>query len=197
MFLRSSPQKQSREFSWVTLQILITKWFSIKKAYGLRSGFIFNVITTRFLRMQKYLLGRSIMMHYSDHSMFLLRFLKLKQNFCNGSAAMMIQLSIHVRLFRLWVFKRDIVHLLKIHVCMLKLWIQELAQFDKLHVWDLVDLPKGSRSIGTKWVFKCKRDDRGVVVRNMPRLVVQGFNQQEGVDYTEVYASVARTEAIR
>ncbi|KAI3754532.1 hypothetical protein L1987_54317 [Smallanthus sonchifolius] len=55
----------------------------------------------------------------------------------------------------------------------------------------------GSRSIGTKWVFKCKRDDRGVVVRNKARLVVQGFNQQEGFDYTEVYAQVTRIEAIR
>ncbi|KAI3742536.1 hypothetical protein L1987_60221 [Smallanthus sonchifolius] len=80
-------------------------------------------------------------------------------------------------------------------------WIEamqeELAQFDKLKVWNLVDLPKGAYPIGTKWVFKCKKDDRGVVVRNKARLVVQGFNQQEGIDYTEVYAPVARLEAIR
>ncbi|KAI3819600.1 hypothetical protein L1987_13441 [Smallanthus sonchifolius] len=70
-------------------------------------------------------------------------------------------------------------------------WIEamqeELAQFDKLKVWNLVDLPKGAYPIGTKWVFKCKKDDRGVVVRNKARLVVQGFNQQEGIDYTEVF----------
>ncbi|KAI3754763.1 hypothetical protein L1987_54553 [Smallanthus sonchifolius] len=80
-------------------------------------------------------------------------------------------------------------------------WIEamqeELTQFDKLTVWNLVDLPKGTYPIGTKWVFKCKKDDRGVVVRNKARLVVQGFNQQEGIDYTEVYAPVARLEAIR
>ncbi|KAI3776002.1 hypothetical protein L1987_45762 [Smallanthus sonchifolius] len=58
-------------------------------------------------------------------------------------------------------------------------------------------LPKGVYPIGTKWVFKCKKDDRGVVVRNKARLVVQGFNQQEGIDYTEVYAPVVRLEAIR
>ncbi|KAI3815599.1 hypothetical protein L1987_15273 [Smallanthus sonchifolius] len=80
-------------------------------------------------------------------------------------------------------------------------WIEamqeELAQFDKLKVWNLVDLPKGAYPIGTKWVFKCKKDDRGVVVRNKARLVVQGFNQQEGIDYTEVYAPVTRLEDIR
>ncbi|KAI3819538.1 hypothetical protein L1987_13379 [Smallanthus sonchifolius] len=65
---------------------------------------------------------------------------------------------------------------------------EELAQFDKLKVWNLVDLPK--------WVFKCKKDDRGVLVRNKARLVIQDFNQQEGIDYTEVYAPVARLEAI-
>ncbi|KAI3807340.1 hypothetical protein L1987_23266 [Smallanthus sonchifolius] len=79
-------------------------------------------------------------------------------------------------------------------------WIEamqeELAQFDKLKVWNLVDLPKGLYPIGTKWVYKCKKDDSGVVVRNTARLVIQGFNQQEGIDYTEVYAPIARLEAI-
>ncbi|KAJ0589143.1 putative RNA-directed DNA polymerase [Helianthus annuus] len=74
---------------------------------------------------------------------------------------------------------------------------EELLQFEKLGVWRLVDLPKNQKLIKTKWVFKCKRDDRGVVVRNKARLVVQGFSQQEGIDYEEVYAPVARLEAIR
>ena len=74
---------------------------------------------------------------------------------------------------------------------------EELGQFDKLHVWDLVDLPPGEFAIGTKWVFKCKHDDRGVLIRNKARLVVKGFNQQEGIDYDEVFAPVARLEAIR
>ena len=46
-------------------------------------------------------------------------------------------------------------------------------------------------------MFKCKRDDRGIVTTNKVRLVVQGFNQQEGIDYNEVFAPVARLEAIR
>ncbi|KAJ0820166.1 putative RNA-directed DNA polymerase [Helianthus annuus] len=74
---------------------------------------------------------------------------------------------------------------------------EELSQFEKLGVWKLVDLPNGHRKINTKWVFKCKRDDRGVVVRIKARLVVQGFSQQEGIDFTKVYAPVARLEAIR
>ena len=74
---------------------------------------------------------------------------------------------------------------------------EELAQFQKLQVWTLVDLPVGEYAIGTRWIFKCKRDDRGVVTRNKARLVVQGFNQQEGIDYNEVFAPVARLEAIR
>ncbi|KAI3825375.1 hypothetical protein L1987_06858 [Smallanthus sonchifolius] len=80
-------------------------------------------------------------------------------------------------------------------------WIEamhdELAQFDKLKVWNPVNLLKGVYPIGTKWVFKCKKDDRGVVVKNKSRLVVQGFNKQEGIDYIEVYTLVARLEAIR
>ncbi|KAI3819674.1 hypothetical protein L1987_13521 [Smallanthus sonchifolius] len=74
---------------------------------------------------------------------------------------------------------------------------EELAQFDKLKVWNLVDLPKGFYPIGTKWVFQCKKDDRAVVVRNKARLVVQGVNQQECIDYTEVYAPVVRLEEIQ
>ena len=73
---------------------------------------------------------------------------------------------------------------------------EELLQFEKLGVWHLVDLPESAKTIGTKWVFKCKRGDRGVIVRNKARLVVQGFRQEEGNDYNEVYAPV-RPEAIR
>ncbi|KAI3795101.1 hypothetical protein L1987_37746 [Smallanthus sonchifolius] len=81
--------------------------------------------------------------------------------------------------------------------CWIEAMQDELSQFQKLHVWDLVDLPKGFQPIGTRWVFKCKTDDRHVVVKNKARLVVQGFYQQEGLDYNEVYAPVARIEAIR
>ncbi|GJW89466.1 putative ribonuclease H-like domain-containing protein [Tanacetum coccineum] len=53
------------------------------------------------------------------------------------------------------------------------------------------------RAIGTKWVFKNKKDERGIVIRNKARLVAQGYTQEEGIDYDEVFALVARIEAIR
>ncbi|GJU38445.1 putative ribonuclease H-like domain-containing protein, partial [Tanacetum coccineum] len=61
----------------------------------------------------------------------------------------------------------------------------------------LVDLPNGKRAIGTKWVFRNKKDERGIIVRNKARLVAQGYTQEEGIDYDEVFAVVARIEAIR
>ncbi|GJR12838.1 putative ribonuclease H-like domain-containing protein, partial [Tanacetum coccineum] len=68
----------------------------------------------------------------------------------------------------------------------------------KIHkVWILVDLPSGNKAIGTKWVYRNKKDIRGVVVRNKARLVAQGHRQEEGIDYDEVFAPVARIEAIR
>ncbi|GJQ92072.1 putative ribonuclease H-like domain-containing protein, partial [Tanacetum coccineum] len=80
-------------------------------------------------------------------------------------------------------------------------WIEamqeELLQFKLQEVWTLVDLPNGKRAIGIKWVFKNKKDERGIVIRNKARLVVQGYTQEEGIDYDEVFAPVARIEAIR
>ncbi|GJR75002.1 ribonuclease H-like domain-containing protein [Tanacetum coccineum] len=64
-------------------------------------------------------------------------------------------------------------------------------------VWTLVDLPHGKRTIGTKWVYMNKKDKRGIVIRNKARLVAQGYTQEEGIDYDEVFAPVARIEAIR
>ncbi|GJW63774.1 putative ribonuclease H-like domain-containing protein [Tanacetum coccineum] len=57
--------------------------------------------------------------------------------------------------------------------------------------------PSGKKAIGTKWVFKNKRDERSIVVKNKARLVAQGFRQEEGIDYDKVFAPVARIEAIR
>ncbi|GJV43180.1 putative ribonuclease H-like domain-containing protein [Tanacetum coccineum] len=80
-------------------------------------------------------------------------------------------------------------------------WIEamqeELLQFKLQEVWTLVDLPNGKRAIGSKWVFRNKKDERGIVIRNKARLVAQGYTQEEGIDYDEVFTPVARIEAIR
>ncbi|GKC41838.1 putative ribonuclease H-like domain-containing protein, partial [Tanacetum coccineum] len=74
---------------------------------------------------------------------------------------------------------------------------EELLQFKLQKVWVLVDLPSGKKVIGTKWFFRNKRDERSIVMKNKARLVAQGFRQEEGIDYDEVFAPVARIEAIR
>ncbi|GKB95419.1 putative ribonuclease H-like domain-containing protein [Tanacetum coccineum] len=74
---------------------------------------------------------------------------------------------------------------------------QRTNHTDQLHLWTLVPLPGGKNAIGTKWILKNKRDARGIVVRNKARLVAQGHRQEEGIDYDEVFAPVARIEAIR
>ncbi|WVZ85233.1 hypothetical protein U9M48_032181 [Paspalum notatum var. saurae] len=67
---------------------------------------------------------------------------------------------------------------------------EELENFERNHVWDLVEPPPNCRPIGTKWVFKNKQGEDGMVVRNKARL-------KEGIDYEETFAPVARLEAIR
>ncbi|GJS84884.1 retrovirus-related pol polyprotein from transposon TNT 1-94 [Tanacetum coccineum] len=74
---------------------------------------------------------------------------------------------------------------------------EELLQFKLQQVWILVDLPNGKKANGTKWVLRNKKDERGIVIRNKARLVAQGHRQEEGIDYEEVFAPVARIEAIR
>ncbi|GJV94803.1 retrovirus-related pol polyprotein from transposon TNT 1-94 [Tanacetum coccineum] len=74
---------------------------------------------------------------------------------------------------------------------------EELNQFITNDVWELVPQPRNMTIIETKWVFRNKLDDNGIVSRNKARLVVQGYNQQEGIDYDETYALVARLESIR
>ncbi|GJZ02735.1 putative ribonuclease H-like domain-containing protein [Tanacetum coccineum] len=79
-------------------------------------------------------------------------------------------------------------------------WIEamqeELLQFKLQEVWTLVELPNGKRAIGTKWVFRNKNDERGIVIKNKARLVAHGYTQEEGIDYDEVFAPVARIEEI-
>nr|GEW84454.1 retrovirus-related Pol polyprotein from transposon TNT 1-94 [Tanacetum cinerariifolium] len=74
---------------------------------------------------------------------------------------------------------------------------EELFQFKIQKVWSLVDCPKGVRPIGTKWVLKNKKDERGIFIRNKAKLVAQGHTQEERIDYDEVFAPVVRIEAIR
>ncbi|RVW19280.1 Retrovirus-related Pol polyprotein from transposon RE1 [Vitis vinifera] len=74
---------------------------------------------------------------------------------------------------------------------------EELNQFERSEVWELVPRPSNQSVIGTKWVFRNKMDENGIIVRNKARLVAQGYNQEEGIDYEETFAPVARLEAIR
>ncbi|GJQ91522.1 putative ribonuclease H-like domain-containing protein [Tanacetum coccineum] len=80
-------------------------------------------------------------------------------------------------------------------------WIEamqeELLQFKLQEVWTLVDLPNRKRAIRTKWVYRNKKDERGIVIKNKARLVTQGYTQEQEIDYDEVFAPVTRTEAIR
>ncbi|GKC19149.1 putative ribonuclease H-like domain-containing protein, partial [Tanacetum coccineum] len=80
-------------------------------------------------------------------------------------------------------------------------WIEamqeELLQFKLQQVWTLVDLPYGKRAIRRKWVYRNNKDERGIMIRNKARLVAQGYTQEEGIDYDEVFTLVARIEAVR
>ncbi|GJZ87819.1 putative ribonuclease H-like domain-containing protein [Tanacetum coccineum] len=73
----------------------------------------------------------------------------------------------------------------------------KISKEHAIKVWRLVNLPKGKHAIRTKWVYRNKKDERGIVVRNKARLVAQGYTQEEGIDYDEVFAPVGRIEAIR
>jgi len=73
---------------------------------------------------------------------------------------------------------------------------EELNNFSRNQVWTLEERPKDARMIRTKWAFRNKKDDQGKVVRNKVRLVAKGFSQVEGLDFGEIFAPVARLEAI-
>nr|GEU69170.1 retrovirus-related Pol polyprotein from transposon TNT 1-94 [Tanacetum cinerariifolium] len=63
---------------------------------------------------------------------------------------------------------------------------EELLQFKLQQVWTLVDLPYGKRAIGTKWIYRNKKYKRGIVIRNKAMLVVQGYTQEDGINYDEM-----------
>jgi hypothetical protein len=74
---------------------------------------------------------------------------------------------------------------------------EELNNFTRSEVWELVERPKNHNVIGTKWVFRNKHNEDGLVVRNKARLVAQRYTQIEGLDFDETFAPVARLKAIR
>jgi hypothetical protein len=74
---------------------------------------------------------------------------------------------------------------------------EELKAIEDNNTWTLIDLPAGRKAIGLKWVFKVKKDEKGAVVRHKARLVVKGYAQRQGIDFDEVFAPVARMEAVR
>ncbi|GKF90141.1 retrovirus-related pol polyprotein from transposon TNT 1-94, partial [Tanacetum coccineum] len=80
-------------------------------------------------------------------------------------------------------------------------WIEamqdKLHQFDRLKVWELVNKPFGKMIIKLKWLWKNKKDDDQIVIRNKARLVAKGYAQEEGIDFEESFAPVARLEAVR
>ncbi|GKE09969.1 retrovirus-related pol polyprotein from transposon TNT 1-94, partial [Tanacetum coccineum] len=80
-------------------------------------------------------------------------------------------------------------------------WIEamqeELHQFDRLQVWELVDKPFGKNVIKLKWLWKNKKDEDQTVIRNKARLVAKGYAQEEGINFEESFAPVARLEAVR
>ncbi|GJT15903.1 putative ribonuclease H-like domain-containing protein [Tanacetum coccineum] len=81
-----------------------------------------------------------------------------------------------------------------LHTCLFACF---LSREELKKVWTFVDLLHGKRAIGTKWIYKKKKDERGIVIRNKARLVTQGYTQEEGIYYNDVFAPVARIKAIR
>jgi hypothetical protein len=63
--------------------------------------------------------------------------------------------------------------------------------------WELADLPAGHHAITLKWVYKLKKDEAGAVIKHKACLVAHGFVQQEGVDFDDAFALVARMESVR
>lgn len=73
----------------------------------------------------------------------------------------------------------------------------ELESLKSRRTWELVELPKGMRKIGSKWVYRIKTDAYGNEVKKKARLVIQGYRQKEGIDYEETFAPVVRLESLR
>lgn len=83
------------------------------------------------------------------------------------------------------------------HVCWREAMQEELKSIEENQTWCIADLPSGHKAIGLKWVFKVKKDPAGAVVKHKARLVAKGYVQQQGIDFEEVFAPVARMETVR
>nr|GEV49158.1 Gag-Pol polyprotein [Tanacetum cinerariifolium] len=74
--------------------------------------------------------------------------------------------------------------------------IGETSSVYRLRVWEFVDKPFGKTVIRLKWLWKNKKDEYQTVIRNKARLVAKGYAQEEGIDFEESFAPVARLEAV-
>ncbi|GKB52292.1 retrovirus-related pol polyprotein from transposon TNT 1-94 [Tanacetum coccineum] len=74
--------------------------------------------------------------------------------------------------------------------------IEELNEFERLEVWELVPRPDKVMVITLKWIYKVKLDELGGILKNKARLVARGYRQEEGIDFVESFAPVARLDAI-
>ncbi|GKE56785.1 retrovirus-related pol polyprotein from transposon TNT 1-94 [Tanacetum coccineum] len=81
--------------------------------------------------------------------------------------------------------------------CWFQVMQDEIHEFDRLQVWELVPRPDCVMIIALKWIYKVKHDEYGDVLKNKARLVAKGYRQEEGIDFEESFAPVARIEAIR
>ena len=73
----------------------------------------------------------------------------------------------------------------------------EIEAIERNDTWELINLPKGHKTIGVKWVFKTKLKENGEVDKYKACLVAKGYKQEYGIDYTEVFALVARHDTIK
>ncbi|GJT03883.1 retrovirus-related pol polyprotein from transposon TNT 1-94 [Tanacetum coccineum] len=75
--------------------------------------------------------------------------------------------------------------------------MDEIKSIEKNNTWSLIDLPKGAKTVGVKWIYKTKLNENGELQKHKARLVAKGYSQRYGVDHSEVYAPVARMETVR